>query len=61
MDDYNQQTISIDSSCSNIVTAWVKRKEKKNCLHIFQSQSVNKGKVFSRLRGLGGSYKVVER
>jgi len=29
MDDYNHQTISIDSSCSNIVTAWVKRKEKR--------------------------------
>ena len=38
-----------------------KRKEKKNRLHIFQSQSVDKGKVFSRPRGLGGSYKVVER
>ena len=28
-----------------------KRKEKKSCLHISQSQSVDKGKVFSRLRG----------
>ena len=34
-----------------------KRRERKNCLHMFESQLMEKGKVFSRLRELSGSYR----